>query len=87
MFPMILFISLLKISSYWIYAFFPLPLFPALTLLVQLITPHQGVTTALIFDPFYLNTPASWAMLVLSIPLWFIVYIYLDSVLPSEYGI
>jgi len=86
MFPMILFISLLKISSYWIYAFFPLPIFPASTILVQLTTPTSGFTK-LMFDANYLSAPASWAVLVLSIPFWFVVYLYLDSVLPSEFGI
>jgi len=84
--PMILFITLVQNESKWIYAFYFIPLFPACSILVYLTTPRNLAIT-LIFDPSYISMPASWGMLVVSTPLWILAYLYLDSVLPSEYGI
>jgi hypothetical protein len=40
-----------------------------------------------IFDLYYVNTNFAWLFLLVSIPLWFLIYMYLDAVVPSEYGI
>lgn len=88
--PVILFLQLLTTQSKLIYVFFFIPSMPAMTLIVKLTT---ATDTSLIpidvtaLDPSYISYPIAWGSLILSIFVWFYIYIYLDSVMPSEYGI
>jgi ABC-type siderophore export system fused ATPase/permease subunit len=40
-----------------------------------------------VFDVDWINLPFVWTVLILSIPFWYMVWLYLDSVIPSEFGI
>jgi ABC-type glutathione transport system ATPase component len=35
----------------------------------------------------YVWQPVCWVLIFVVVPLWFFIYLYLDAVLPSEYGI
>ena len=45
------------------------------------------VTELKFFDVDHVPPGVAWAALVLSGPFWFLIYMYLDSVMPNEYGI
>jgi hypothetical protein len=34
----------------------------------------------------WLDSTFAWAALILNIPLWLMIYQYLDAIMPSEYG-
>mmetsp|Transcript_12057 Transcript_12057/g.18603 ORF Transcript_12057/g.18603 Transcript_12057/m.18603 type:complete len:175 (-) Transcript_12057:255-779(-) len=85
--PMIIFVQLLRSKSYLMYLFYFIPIFPGLTLLVSLMTPDPTRVPDLPVDPSYLSYTFAWVVLLGSIPLWFLIYFYLDQILPSEYGI
>lgn len=34
-----------------------------------------------------MNVGFIWGFLIFSIPMWFFIYLYLDAVMPSDYGV
>jgi hypothetical protein len=83
--PIVLYLQLIVNQSELIYLFFWLPHFPAATLFCKLTTSPDNMF--LLTDPHYISSLFSWVCLV-SLPVfWFCVYLYLDKVVPGEYGV
>ena len=40
-----------------------------------------------LYDTSFVSPYLCWAAIVLSIPFWFLMYFYLDSVVPNTYGV
>lgn len=70
-------------TKYVIYAFFWLPVTPACCLFAKIVTNPRYL---LFMDLTFLDTKVLFVVLLLNIPLWVGIYLYLDSVMPSEYG-
>jgi hypothetical protein len=71
----------------YIIPFFILPIFPALTIIVELTQSDTILPFFSILDPSFVPKYVPWISLVLAIPAWFFIYLYLDSVMPNTYGI
>ena len=56
-------------------------------IICNIFRPAQSSFEGSTFDNSYLVSPFSWIVLLLDTVLWFLIYVYLDSILPSEYGI
>ena len=41
----------------------------------------------IVFDVEWISLPTVWTVLCISIPIWFFIWYYLDSVLPSDFGV
>lgn len=75
-------------SKYTLYAFFPLPVVPACSIFVKLSTNNDPQYADLkIIDANFLSWEACWAALIVDSIFWLFVYIYLDAVMPSNYGV
>jgi len=77
-----------------IYAVYPvsiLPTAPVTVALISICTPvftvKQRFPVRIVFDVSKISMGAMWAFLVLNIPFWYLIYLYLDQVMPNEYGI
>ena len=69
---------------------YPLMLLPttAPCLLMMKYATNEDVSDQFnVFDTSNINEGVVWFVLVASIPFWFCMYLYLDQVIPSEYGI
>ena len=87
--PLILILQVLQTANthkWLVYPLFLLPVTPPVTLLMRFCASDEYGDVAL-FDLHYVNEKLAWAFLALSVPLWFAAYLYLDAVVPSEYGI
>lgn len=42
---------------------------------------------AIIFKDDWLCLPVVWVVLILGLPIWYSIWMYLDSVMPSNYGV
>ena len=56
------------------------PQFPFTTVMVDLLD-KQGLKF------FEVSIGASWAMLVINIPLWFVIHLYVEAIKPDSYGV
>jgi ATP-binding cassette subfamily A (ABC1) protein 3 len=86
--PELLFIWLAakpKPTCYIMYALYVLPVTPACAIFSSLSLNKS--TTFHFISVDFVNLPLTWAVLILNIPFWIMIYIYLDSVMPSEFGI
>lgn len=71
-----------------IYLLYILPVGPACEIFVNLATGHDPFSDKFtIIKTDWINQPATWAVLILNIPLWILLYQYFDAIMPSEYGI
>jgi hypothetical protein len=77
-----------------IYAVYPVSILPTAQFTVSLIsictplfTGKQRFPVKVVFDVSKISMGAMWAFLVLNIPFWYLIYLYLDQVMPNEYGI
>jgi hypothetical protein len=94
-FPIIIFLQFMIIDSdakYVLYLFYFIPVMPACGILVKLTSITADQLTLPLPDGILLNTEfisngASWFCLIICIPFWFVVYIYLDNVMPNTYGV
>lgn len=87
MLPQLFYTQYVVKQSKLIYAFYWLPNVPAMDLIVQTLNPRDEYVVNSIFSNMFINHYFSWAALLVGIVFWFFLYIYLDSILPSEYGI
>jgi len=85
--PMIICIWLIQDGNPLIYYFYWIPIFPTSRLLINLTTPHFLEDSKITFHCSNLSVPAAWIVLALLIPLWFMAFLYFESVMPSENGI
>jgi hypothetical protein len=89
--PLILILMVLQVDSttkWLVYPLFIFPITPSVCLLMKLSqNTDPRFADVQIFDLNYVNEPVCWVLIFLVIPLWFYFYLYLDAVLPSEYGI
>jgi len=84
--PLLIFLQFVSIENsnvkYVIYLFFFLPQIPTCCLITQLasakISFEDGQQQIALIDLSWVSTPACWAAIVLMIPIWLGVYIYLD---------
>lgn len=66
---------------------FVTPIGPACAL-IGLITNDPALpASAHLINTSILNPTACWAALILNVPLWLAIYMYLDQVMPNTYGI
>lgn len=71
-------------TCFGIYALYWVPVMPACSIFSSLtVVEGEGSIVSL----KWLSVPATWASMVVNIPLWILIYIYLDSVMPSDFGI
>jgi len=74
--------------KYVLYAFYWLPVMPACCLFTSLSLNHDpDFSQYNIVHVEFLNIPLTWAILILNIPFWLMMYQYFDSIMPSDYGI
>jgi hypothetical protein len=93
--PMIIYLQFITTNNYLIYLFILMPQIPALaiigklTMLERLIVPSYPEPEIIknIFYPSVMNTAVCWILLILGTAIWFAIYLYLDQVVKSEYGI
>ena len=67
-----------------------MPMFPAMSIFCKLATPPPSILpdrSMLLFKTDWVDTNTMFVLLALNIPLWFSVYLYLDSVMPNTYGV
>jgi hypothetical protein len=89
-FPILIFIQLTQTEGAGknlIYLFFLMPIFPAMTILVKLTESQLLPVTYRVLNVDHIPAAVAWIFLFLCIPLWFAIYIYLDSVMPNTYGV
>jgi ATP-binding cassette subfamily A (ABC1) protein 3 len=94
-FPIIIFLQFLIMDSnskYLIYLFYLLPIFPSCGIFVKLTSISEealgfDVPDNVLLNTDFISTPVSWLFLMLSIPFWFGIYLYLDNVMPNTYGV
>jgi hypothetical protein len=90
--PMLIFLQFVTITGsykYLIYLVFFMPQIPTCILLAQLAT-SQAFKSQMPFqlvDFDWVSTPACWVAILLAVPVWLGVYIYLDQVMPNTYGV
>ena len=68
------------------YPLFLMPVTPPIVLLMKF-SALNSIEDLQIFDLEYVEESFAWCALVVSIPLWFGLYLYLDTVVPNEYGV
>jgi len=73
-------------SSKVMYALYWLPVMPACTIFTSL-SLNSSVIGFQMINKGVLNMPLAWTFLILNLPFWIMVYLYLDAIMPSEYGI
>ena len=82
---MSIFLAMYFAAPAWLPAFYWLPHFPLTVIIFELIYPYPPI------PPYvgYLNNsiPIAWGALVLNIPFYMLVYLYLDEIIPDTYGI
>jgi ATP-binding cassette subfamily A (ABC1) protein 3 len=64
-----------------------MPIFPAMTILVKLTESQMLPVSYRVLNVDHIPAAVAWFFLFLCIPLWFAIYIYLDSVMPNTYGV
>lgn len=76
-------------SVYWVlYFFYWIPVVPTCVILNNLIdNPFVSEKNFGIFQTYKMPNWLAFACLAISIPLWYLGYLYLDSVIPNTYGI
>ena len=82
-------LNVLQTSStikWLIYPLCLLPVTPPVVLLMRF-SSSKIFQEVQIFDMYYADPTLTTIMLFISVPLWFMIYMYLDTVVPSEYGI
>ena len=90
--PTLIFLQFVNITTngkYLIYIFFFIPQMPTSCLLAQLAT-SQDLNKTLPFvvvDLDWISTPVCWVAIMLAVPMWLAIYIYLDQVMPNTYGV
>jgi len=72
-------------SKYILYALFWIPVTPACVVWCALVT--NPLSTFNLVDTSWIPMPVAWTALFLNVPLWVIIYQYLEKVVPSEFGI
>jgi ABC-type siderophore export system fused ATPase/permease subunit len=91
MVPLVLILQVLQVDSTAKWLVYPLFLFPISPCVLQLMKLSQNTDPAYasvqVFDLNYVNSSACWAFVVAAVPIWFCLFLYLDAVMPSEYGI
>jgi hypothetical protein len=77
-----------------IYAIYPVSILPTAPVTVALISICTPIFTMkrknpikIVFDVSKISIGAMWAFLILNIPFWYMIYLYLDQVMPNDYGI
>mmetsp|Transcript_17873 Transcript_17873/g.30363 ORF Transcript_17873/g.30363 Transcript_17873/m.30363 type:complete len:526 (+) Transcript_17873:60-1637(+) len=90
--PVLIFLQYVLNNDPTIYYFYWIPSVPALQILVSLVTPafikqNELLKKFVALNTDYLSIEFSVCALIFDIFLWFFLYLYLDSVIPSEYGI
>ena len=74
-------------SAKVLFALYWLPVIPACTIFTKLtLNPLVPDSSQLIKQEVF-NMEFAWTMLILNLPLWIFIYLYLDAIMPSEYGI
>ena len=58
-----------------------------MTILVKLTESQLLPVTHRVLNVDHISATVAWISLYLCIPLWFAIYIYLDSVMPNTYGV
>jgi hypothetical protein len=79
--PMLIFLQFVNITTngkYLMYLFFFLPQMPTCCLLSQLSTSTNTILPFRVVDFSWVSTPVCWAAIILAIPFWLAVYVYLD---------
>jgi hypothetical protein len=93
--PIIIFLQFLILNSnakYCIYLFYLIPIFPSCGIFVKLTSISEealgwDLPDNVLLDTDFISAPVSWLCLVICIPFWFGVYLYLDNVMPNTYGV
>lgn len=94
-FPIIIFLQFVIMESnakYCLYLFYLLPVMPSCGIFVKLTAISEktlgwDVPDGVLLDTDFISAPVSWFFLFLCIPFWFLVYLYLDNVMPNDYGV
>ena len=76
-----------KSTANVMYALYWLPVMPACTIFTKLALNPIVPDSQQMIKPEFLNTEVAWIFLMLNLPLWIFIYLYLDAIMPSEYGI
>lgn len=76
MIPLAIYIGLSRSNANYLYIFFWLPHFPTIAILAECAYVNTGI-----------SMPVAWICLILTIPLYYGLYVYLDQVIPDTYGI
>ena len=88
--PQFLFLSFSQQAGggkYWIYAMYPLPVIPAVVLFVDLSNNNaEEFKMYNLVSVEHLDIPFTWAWLIVLTPLWLLIFVYLENVLPSAWG-
>jgi len=73
-------------SKYLIYLLYLFPVMPSCVLMGKLVSLEAWEIVSFI-KLSHLSSAASWVCLVISVPFWIFVYMYLQQVVPNTYGI
>lgn len=87
--PLIFVLAALQNDSTYkwlIYPLFLMPVTPPIVLLMKM-SSIEAYESLQIFDLNYVDVKLTWWALIVSVPFWFCVYLYFDTVMPNEYGI
>ena len=64
-----------------------MPIYPAMTISCSLTTSRMIPPDYIVLRTTGFSLPIAWAALVISTPLWILIYVYLDAVMPNTYGV
>jgi len=75
-------------QKYFVYTLFLFPVVPACSIFVDLsINRSPEALEYNLVNLDFISIPLCWAVLFLLIPFWLLVYLYLEQVMPSEWGV
>ena len=68
-------------TNTWVQYIFFLPIFPFIVILTQIFQPDAEL------EIFEVSATVAWVSLVLLTPIYFLLHIYVEAVLPDAYGV
>ena len=91
-FPLWIFINIIQMSGAGrniLYFMNWFPVVPVCSILTRLPRPPSNLvpTALLTVNTDWVIEPVEWLFLIGNIPFWFVIYLYLDNVMPNTYGV
>ena len=69
-----------RIANDWIEYLFWIPNFPFTVIFINTIKTAS-------FEYFTATNEVAWVCLIVQVPIWFLIHLYLEAILPDNYGI